>query len=184
VERGLGFVTKDQRERGKVDIGTIAVDAIFTPVRRVAYEVENMRVGDNTNYNRLKISIETDGSITPREALNKSIGIMIDQLAAMVGHEARATATNDGAEEAKAEPAKAHATEKADGEFTDILKTRIDTLELSTRTLTALQNANIRTVGGVARKKKEDLLEIDGIGEKGIKEIRDMLSNFGITLKE
>ena len=68
-------------------------------------------------------------------------------------------------------------------EFTDILKTRIDTLDLSTRTLNALTGANIRTIGGVARKKKEDLLEIEGIGDKGIQEIKKILGNYGITLK-
>ena len=65
-------------------IGTIAVDAIFTPIRRVAYEVENMRVGDKTNHNRLRISIETDGTLTPREALSQSIEIMINQLKAII----------------------------------------------------------------------------------------------------
>lgn len=183
VERGLGFVTKEQHQRGKVDIGTIAVDAIFTPVRRVAYDVENMRVGDNTNYNRLRISIETDGSITPREALNRSINIMIEQLSSMLDND-KHTATVSAEKEGGAEETISETKEAPSGEFTDILKTRIDTLPLTARILSALQNANIRTVGGVARKRKDDLLEIDGIGEKGIKEIKAVLSNFGITLKE
>lgn len=184
VERGLGFVTKEEHQRSKVEIGTIAVDAIFTPIRRVSYEVENMRVGDNTNHNRLRLSIETDGSITPREALNRSIRIMIEQLDAMLEHEVRnipqdteELKDNDKEDSAKSAPAQ-------EGEFTDILKTRIDTLGFSSRILTALQNANIRTVGGIARKKKDDLLDIDGIGEKGITEIKGILNNFGITLKE
>lgn len=185
IERGLGFVTKEEHQRAKVEIGTIAVDAIFTPIRRVSYEVENMRVGDNTNHNRLRLAIETDGSITPREALNRSIRIMIEQLDAMLDHEIR-NIPKDIDEETSSEdteiaPAKSGAVE---GEFTDILKTRIDTLGFSTRILTALQNANIRTVGGIARKKKDDLLDIDGMGEKGIQEIKNILSNFGITLKE
>ncbi len=184
VERGLGFVTKEEHQRSKVEIGTIAVDAIFTPIRRVSYEVENMRVGDNTNHNRLRLAIETDGSITPREALNRSIRIMIEQLDAMLEHEVRnipqdteELKDNDKEDSAKSAPAQ-------EGEFTDILKTRIDTLGFSSRILTALQNANIRTVGGIARKKKDDLLDIDGIGEKGITEIKGILNNFGITLKE
>jgi len=72
-----------------VDIGTIAVDAIFTPIRRVSYEVENMRVGDKTNHNRLRILIETDGTLTPREALSRSIEIMINQLKAIVDFKER-----------------------------------------------------------------------------------------------
>ena len=184
VERGLGFVTKEEHQRAKVEIGVIAVDAIFTPVRRVSYEVENMRVGDNTNHNRLRINIETDGSITPKEALNRSIRIMIEQLDAMLDHEIRRAVIEEETEVETAPEEKEVKTSSGDGEFTDILKTRIDTLGLTARTLTALQNANIRTVGGIARKKKDDLLDIDGIGEKGITEIKNILSNFGITLKE
>jgi DNA-directed RNA polymerase subunit alpha len=184
VERGLGFVTKEEHQRSKVEIGTIAIDAIFTPIRRVSYEVENMRVGDNTNHNRLRISIETDGSVTPREALNRSIRIMIEQLDAMLEHEIRHLA-NDEETVTDSSTEDTNKTASApEGEFTDILKTRIDTLGFSSRILTALQNANIRTVGGIARKKKDDLLDIDGIGEKGITEIKNILSNFGITLKE
>ncbi len=145
---------------------------IFTPIRRVAYEVENMRVGDNTNYNRLRISIETDGTLTPREAFLKSIEIMINQLKAVIDFKepeeeiieekksARSVKENVSAEEEGE-------NKKAD-DFTDVLKTRTDGLDLSTRTLNALTAANIRTLGGLARKKSEDLLEVEGIGEKGI----------------
>src|SRR3990167_7273338 len=73
IEKGLGFISKEAFQKDKVDVGTIAVDAIFTPIRRVSYEVENMRVGDKTNHNRLRISIETDGTLSPREALSRSI---------------------------------------------------------------------------------------------------------------
>src|SRR5581483_5819071 len=85
VARGLGYVSKDVLQKERVDIGTIALDATFTPIRRVNYEVENMRVGDRTDFNRLKISIDTDGTITPHEALERSISIMITQLKAIVG---------------------------------------------------------------------------------------------------
>src|SRR3989339_2064562 len=84
VEKGLGFISKEAFQKEKVDVGTIAVDAIFSPIRRVAYEVENMRVGDKTNHNRLRISIETDGTLTPREALSAAIEIMINQLKAII----------------------------------------------------------------------------------------------------
>ena len=84
IEKGLGFIAKEIFQKEKVDVGTIAVDAIFTPIRRVAYEVENMRVGDKTNHNRLRISIETDGTLTAREALTRSIEIMINQLKAII----------------------------------------------------------------------------------------------------
>ena len=85
VERGLGYVSKDVLQKDKVDIGVISLDAIFTPIRRVNYEVENMRVGNRTDFNRLRIVIETDGTITAHKALEKSIEIMINQLKAVVG---------------------------------------------------------------------------------------------------
>ena len=73
VEKGLGFVSKESLQKNRVDIGTITVDAVFTPIRKVSYEVENMRVGDRTDFNRLRINIETDGSITPPPSLYKTI---------------------------------------------------------------------------------------------------------------
>lgn len=175
IQKGLGFVPKEEIQKNKVDIGTIAMDAIFTPVRRVNYEVENMRVGDRTDFNKLTFSIETDGSITPKETLEKSIFLMLEQLKAIVGFEEPV----EEKETKKAE--KAEAEEK--GDDAEFLKTRIETLDLSVRTANALSNANIRTVGGLAKKKEKDLSEIEGLGNKGIQEIKKALSNFGITLK-
>ncbi|MBU1728197.1 DNA-directed RNA polymerase subunit alpha [Patescibacteria group bacterium] len=182
VEKGLGFVPKEILQKEKVEVGTITVDAIFTPIRRVSYEVENMRVGDKTNHNRLRISIETDGTLSPRDALSKSIETMINQLKAVIDFQEP--------EEEKIEKKTVKAEEGDEGEdkkeedFTDILKTRIDSLDLSTRTLNALTAANIRTLGGLARKRREDLLEVEGIGEKGISEIKKILGKFGLNLKE
>ena len=185
IEKGLGFIPKEMHQKEKVDIGTIAVDAIFTHIRRVSYEVENMRVGDKTNHNRLRISIETDGTLSPREALSQSIEIMINQLKAIIDfkepeEEVRPESDSDTGSEKKAEDKD---IKRAD-DFTDVLKTRTDSLDLSTRTLNALTAANIRTLGGLARKKREDLLEVEGIGEKGISEIKKVLGKFGLNLKE
>jgi len=187
IEKGLGFISKEVMQKEKVDIGTIAVDAIFTPIRRVSYEVENMRVGDKTDHNRLRILIETDGTLTPREALSEAIVTMIHQLKAIVDFKEEEVAE----EETKVLPAKEEVEEKdaekedsKNEDFADALKTRTDSLDLSTRTLNALTAANIRTLGGLARKKREDLLEVEGIGEKGITEIKKVLSKFGLNLKE
>ncbi len=81
VERGLGYVPVEQRKKEKTPIGTIMLDAIFTPIQRVAFKVENMRVGERTDYDRLFLEIETDGSITPEEALAQSASILVDQFA-------------------------------------------------------------------------------------------------------
>ncbi len=175
VEKGLGFISKEVLQKNRVDIGEITLDAIFTPIRRVSYEVENMRIGDRTDFNRLKIFIETDGTITPKEALEKSIEIMVSQLKAIIGFK-----EEDVLVSAPAKKDEFSASEVVDE---DSLKTRIDSLDLSARTQNALSNANIRTVGGLARKKEKDILEIEGLGLKGLTEIKEVLSSFGITLK-
>ena len=177
VEKGLGYVAKEVRQKEKVDIGTIALDAIYTPIRRVNYEVENMRVGDRTDYNRLRISIETDGTITPRESLEKSIETMIHQLKAIIGFKEPEVIT-----EASEHDTQKENNGKVDAED-DTLKIKLDSLGLSTRTLNALSGEGIRTLGGMARKKKDDLAGIEGLGEKGIQEIKRVLGNYGIMLK-
>jgi DNA-directed RNA polymerase subunit alpha len=175
VEKGLGFMSKETLQKNRVDIGQITLDAIFTPIRRVSYEVENMRVGDRTDFNRLKIFIQTDGTITPQEALEKSIEIMINQLKAIIGFKEDDNFISTDAEES-------HTEKKVDIDE-DALKTRIETLNLSARTQNVLANANIRTVGGLARKKEKDILEIEGLGAKGLNEIKEVLEGFGIKLK-
>lgn len=175
AEKGLGFIQKEMLQKDRVEIGFIALDAIFTPIRRASYEVENMRVGDRTDFNKLKLHIETDGTLTPNDALTKSIEIMINQLKAVVGFK----------EEEMIMPSAPHEAEAANRAEIDpeVLKTRVESLDLSARTQNALANGNIRTVGGLARKKERDLLEIEGLGTKGIQEIKKALGEFGITLK-
>jgi DNA-directed RNA polymerase subunit alpha len=182
IEKGLGFIAKEVFQKEKVEVGTIAVDAIFTPIRRVAYEVENMRVGDKTNHNRLRMVIETDGTLTPREAMTRSIEIMINQLKAIIDFKEPVLTSEEV--ETSTENVEKEKEEKKSPDFADVLKTRTDSLDLSTRTLNALTGANIRTLGGLARKKREDLLEVEGIGEKGITEIKKVLNKFGLNLKE
>ncbi len=177
IAKGFGYVPKEVHQKEKVDIGVIAVDAIFTPIRRVNYEVDNMRVGDRTDYNRLKITIETDGTISPRRALESSIEIMINQLKNIIGFVEKEEVKEVSEEGEVEKPSK---KDSVDNEF---LKTRIESLDLSTRTNNALANANIRTVGGLARKTEEDLLEIDGLGDKGINEIKRALGAHSMTLK-
>jgi DNA-directed RNA polymerase subunit alpha len=180
AERGLGYVPKESIQKERVDIGTIALDAVFSPIRRVNYEVENMRVGDRTNYNRVRLFIETDGTFTAREALERSIEIMINQLKAIVGFKEE-EATEQIAETMSAADA---VTGSSMGEQdTEMFKTRITELSLSSRVESALDGASIRTIGGLVRKREEDLLAIEGLGQKGLQEIKRALSNFGLTLR-
>jgi DNA-directed RNA polymerase subunit alpha len=177
VENGLGYVPREVHQKEKVDIGTIAIDAVFTPIRRVNYEVENMRVGDRTDYNRLRVFVETDGTMTPREAVEKSIEIMVHQLKAIIGFQEPEQAPDLGVPAISTD-------EESDASETDVLKTRIETLDLTTRTQNALTEANIRTVGGLVRKKKDDILSLDGIGPKGVDEIVEVIGKMGLALKE
>lgn len=181
VESGRGFVPVEGRTKEKVEIGTIALDASFSPVRHVNYEVEDMRVADRTDYNRLRLYIETDGSITPREAFQKAAEILVEQFKELsqgfevVTQEAvRGVMMKEKEESAEDEAA----------EEEEVFRTKLDTLKLSSRTLNALREAGIKTVGGASHKREETLREIEGLGDKGIQEIKKALGNFGITLKQ
>lgn len=178
AERGLGYVPKESHQKDRVEVGTIALDAIFSPIRRVNYEVENMRVGDRTDFNRLRILIETDGALAPREALERSIETMIHQLKAVVGFKEEETVEQNSAEVALPERG-----DKA-GLDSEMLKTRISELNLPQRVEASLDNASIRTVGGLVRKREDDLLAVEGLGQKGLQEVKRALSNLGLTLRQ
>ena len=178
TERGLGYIPKEQHQKERVDIGSIALDAIFSPIRRANYEVENMRVGDRTDFNRLRIIIETDGTISPREALEHSITTMIHQLKSVVGFKEEDT------QEMIPSMSEARLTKEDKAPLdAEILKTRITELNLPQRVEMALDNASIRTVGGLVRKREDDLLAIEGLGQKGLQDIKRSLSNLGLTLR-
>lgn len=177
AEKGLGFMPKEMIEKSRVDIGTIALDGVFTPIRRASYEVENMRVGDRTDFNKLRMSIETDGTVSPSRALSFAIEIMINQLKAIVGFREDEPVT----EEKNMRENQGLSTRSSTDP--EVLKTRVESLDISPRARSVLSLANIRTVGGLARKKEKDLFEIDGLGAKGIQEIKKALGEFGITLK-
>ncbi|HEY9582910.1 MAG TPA: DNA-directed RNA polymerase subunit alpha [Candidatus Paceibacterota bacterium] len=174
IEKGIGYTPKEILHKDKVEIGSIALDATFTSIKRVNYEVENMRVGDRTDFNRLRIYIETDGVTTPREALETSISIMINQLRAIVGFQ----------EESLDKDTSEHG-DNLDNSVAgkEASKMKIEELELSSRTANALTRGGIRTVGGLSRKSGEDLLAIEGLGTKALDEIRDALVKYGLNLK-
>lgn len=179
AERGLGYVPKEAHQKERVEVGTIALDAIFSPIRRVNYEVENMRVGDRTDFNRLRMLIETDGALSPREALERSIETMIHQLKAVVGFKEEET-PELGMHQAELMPER---SDKAAPD-SEMLKTRVSELNLPQRVEAALDNASIRTVGGLVRKREDDLLAIEGLGQKGLQEVKRALSNLGLTLRQ
>ncbi len=167
VEKGLGYVPREVLQKEKVDIGEIALDATFTPIRRVNYEVENMRVGDRTDFNRLRIVIETNGTISAREALERSIEVMIHQLKAVVGF-------REDAPDAEA---------ANDLGVSDGTKRKLEDI-LSARTVTALSEGGIKSVAGLIRKSEEELLALDGIGAKAVEEVKAALAELSLSLKQ
>lgn len=181
VEAGLGYVPAEARTKEKVEVGTVALDAAFSPVRHVNYEVENMRVGDRTDYNLVRFNIETDGSLTPHEAFTKAAQILVEQFGAL--SEGFAQTLAKITESAKiSEEVEVGAGVGTHDEAA--LKVKLDELKFSSRTLNALREAGIKTVGGLSRKKESTLREVEGMGDKGIQEVKKALGNFGITLKQ
>ncbi|MDO8529638.1 MAG: DNA-directed RNA polymerase subunit alpha [bacterium] len=181
VSKGLGYIPVEQQVRENKEIGVIAIDAIYTPLRRVNYIVEDMRVGKKTDFNKITMDIETDGSITPEEAFLKAIKILVDQFSAL-GEISKE-------EDKKAEVQKENKTEDAPKEeikkeVEDPLKLKIDELKsLSSRTVNVLVENKIEKVKDIIKIKEEDLKELKGMGDKGIKEIKKAIGEFGLTLK-
>lgn len=165
VEKGVGYSQVEERKKEKISIGTIAVDAIFSPIQKVNYLVENMRVGDRTDFNRLIINIETDGSVSPKEALVKASVILKNHFIQI--EEKFASETRNSFVKEKKEPK-------------NIL---IEDLDLSSRTKKALINNGIKTLAGLLRYREETLSTLEGLGEKSLKEVKKIIKDLEYTLK-
>lgn len=181
ISSGLGYVPIDQQDRPEKEIGVIAIDAVYTPIRRVNYEVENMRVGKRTDYNKVTFEIVTDGSITPEEAFAKAVAILVEQFSALGGIEV--------VEEKKEEAKEAELVEEkeisTEDDAADPLKTKVvDLKNLSTRTLNVLEANKIVKIKDIVKHTEEELRGLEGMGDKGIKEIKKSIGEFGITLKQ
>lgn len=181
IEQGLGYIPREMIAKNKAEIGNIVLDASFTPIRRVSYEVENMRVGDRTDYNKLRINIETDGSISAKDAFESSIKTMINQLQSIVGF--REFSVVEAGEVVAEETVKAEVMSESDENVTDVSKMSVEEIGLSTRTVNTLISGSVKTVGGLTRKSAEALNELEGMGDKGITEITEALAKLGLALK-
>lgn len=182
VSRGLGYVPVEQQKRENKEIGVIAIDAIYTPIERVNYTVEDMRVGKRTDYNRITLEIKTDGSISPKEAIAKAVEILISQFSALSGFEEGSVAVEA---ETSAKEAVAEVKQEEAKEEVDPLKTKVEDLKgLSARTLKSLNEGGISKVKDIAKMTESELSEIKGMGEKGIKEIKKAIGEMGVTLKQ
>jgi DNA-directed RNA polymerase subunit alpha len=169
VEQGRGYLSAERNKRTST-IGVIPVDAIFSPVRRVAFSIEPTRVEQATNYDMLTIEIETDGSITPREAL-ASAG---DTLRSLVGLVADLSDTPQGLELGEVSPATAASPD---------LELPIEELDLSERPRNCLKRARVDTIGQLAQKTEDDLLAITNFGSKSLEEVLQKLDERGLSLR-
>lgn len=169
IERGVGYEPKDQRKKSKAEIGVMALDAIFTPIKNVSFQVENMRVGERTDFDRLSLEVETDGTITPEEAFYQASDILIRHFNIIF--------------ERAAESTKEEASKKPKEGEEEPEKMSVEDLKFSTRTLNALNAGSIKTVGGILRKSEKALSEMEGMGDKAISEIKKKLKKLGLELK-
>ncbi len=166
VETGRGYVPAAQNRPEDAPIGLIPVDALFSPVSRVSYKVENARVGQRTDYDKLILEVETDGSMLPDDSVALAARILQDQLNLFINFED----IPDVATEEK----------KDDLPFSPYLLKKVDELELSVRSANCLKNDNIVYIGDLVQKSESEMLKTPNFGRKSLNEIRDVLASMGL----
>ena len=181
VGRGRGYVPAELNRGPEHTIGVIPIDSIFSPVRRVAYSVEQARVGQRTDFDKLTLDIETDGSIDPQAALREAAEILISSLSIFTDQE-RLEALRGGGDGGLDATAAAgpQAGGRAPGGMDDIL---IEELELGVRSYNCLKRAGIQTVGDLVSKSEGELAAIPNFGKKSIEEVKETLATHGLKLR-
>src|SRR5204862_5753498 len=172
IGRGRGYVPAELNRGEQHTIGVVPVDSIFSPVRRVAYEVEAARVGQRTDYDKLGLDVTTDGSIEPRDAIGQAAEILIRQLAIFTDLD-----SIEGFSEAAIEQAAEGATSHGMENFP------IEELELGVRSYNCLKRVGIETIGDLTSKSEAELAAIPNFGRKSVEEVRETLSAHGLTLR-
>ncbi len=168
INTGKGYVPADNNKKVDAPIGLVPIDALFSPVRRVSYKVENTRVGQQTNYDKLIMRVETDGSVRPDDAVALAARILQDQLQKFINFE---------------EPKETFA-EKEDSllPFNRALLRKVDELELSVRSANCLKNDNIIYIGDLVQKSEPEMLRTPNFGRKSLNEIKEVLTQMGLGL--
>ncbi|MDZ5713699.1 DNA-directed RNA polymerase subunit alpha [Jeotgalibacillus haloalkalitolerans] len=171
ASRGRGYTPADQNKREDLPIGVIPVDSIYTPVSRVNYQVENTRVGQLTNFDKLSLDVWTDGSIGPKEAVALGAKILTEHLNIFVG------LTNE-AQNAEI------MVEKEEDQKEKVLEMTIEELDLSVRSYNCLKRAGINTVQELANKSEEDMMKVRNLGRKSLEEVKAKLDELGLGLRK
>jgi DNA-directed RNA polymerase subunit alpha len=172
VKIGRGFCPGDENKKPDQAIGVIPIDSLFSPVTRVRYAVENARVGQRTDYDKLIIEIWTDGRMTPDDALTQSSAILQHHLDVFVGYDKNAVEFEEESQKQDTESAK----------LKKLLNMSVNEIELSVRAANCLNNANITTVGQLALKTEAEMLKYRNFGKKSLNEIKDKLTALGLSL--
>jgi DNA-directed RNA polymerase subunit alpha len=173
VQQGRGYVPVEQRENEKLEIGMIAVDAIYTPIKNVNYDVDNVRVGQMTNFDRLKLSMETDGTITGQEALNIAAHILVDHFGMLI-NDANIPANAVSSPKAEISPTTSSIPDESN-EDAGSGQTPVKSLNLSVRAQNALEKNAVTSVEQLEAMSAEDIKNLDGLGEKSVNEILEVL---------
>ncbi len=168
VEYGVGYQPAEKRKNEELPIGTIPVDAIFSPIRRVNYNVTHSRIGHITDYERLTLEVWTDGTVAPEDAVAFAARIFQDQLSLFINFEE--------------EPEELPQEEPERPKFNENLYRSIDELELSVRSSNCFRNANIRYIWELVQRTEPEMLKTKNFGRKSLNEIREILTEMGLTL--
>lgn len=166
---GKGYVPSNEQKIAESTIGTIPIDSIFTPIVNVRYEIENVRIGERNDFEKLTLEITTDGSVTPSEALSNAGKIMKDHVAMFINFESEP-------EEEKVENEKDAEAER----LRKILTTSVDDLELSVRSHNCLKAANIKCLADLVRKDESEMLKFRNFGRKSLAELLEIVDNYGL----
>lgn len=166
IGKGRGYVPAEENTRSEAPIGTIAMDSIFTPIRNVKYEIENYRVEQRTDYEKLIIELECDGSITPKDALQEAAKILIHHF--MLFSDERITLESD-------EQVEAEEFDESSLHMRQLLKTKLSDMDLSVRALNCLKAADIDTLGDLVSFNKNDLLKFRNFGKKSLTELEELV---------
>ena len=169
IEKGRGYVSAEENENEESSLGTIFIDSIFTPIKNVNYNIENYRVGQKTDFEKLNISIETDGSIDPKEALTEASKILIQHF--VLFSDEKINLENEVADDFDEDTL----------HMRQLLKTELTDFGLSVRALNCLKTAEVYTLGQLVSYKKSDMLKFRNFGKKSLSELEDLIEEKGLA---
>ena len=172
VRHGRGYVSAEDNRSEDTPVGVISIDAIFAPIRRVAYEISQVRVGQMTDYDKLSLEIWTNGAVRPDDALAYAAKILKEQLTVFINFD----------EVEDEEQSRRQETKELTPSLNENLFKTVDSLELSVRAANCLENANIKYIGELVTKSENEMLKTKNFGRKSLNEIKDLLDEMGLSL--